>query len=173
MKQPEDTVTLELEVAEPQPSQTEALNPPAAVASPAHAVTPMVHEGAVRLMPRWWVALHAAVAADPSGRAGVAVRLDISRPYISRVMTGHIPLAEVSQRFITRVMTVLMQVDCPHLRRSLPPAQCRDYAARTYQQVDQFEVAHWRACRSCSNNPAVNPLMQPMPPRPKFEDDDE
>lgn len=98
----------------------------------------------------WRAALERAIASDPTGKKGVAERLGVSRPYVSRITTGHIGRA--SPLFIQRVIDTLMQVDCPHLQRPLPPGQCRSYASRSYTQVSSFEVDHWRACRRCPNN---------------------
>jgi DNA-binding transcriptional regulator YdaS (Cro superfamily) len=100
--------------------------------------------------PGWRQALDAAVAADPRGKLGVSERLGVSRVYVSRVMTGSMPSAPA--KFVERVTKTLMVVHCPHLQRALQPEECRAYAARTYSQVSQFEVAHWRACKGCAHN---------------------
>ena len=99
----------------------------------------------------WRDALNAAIAADPAGKQGVALRLGVSRPYVSRVTTGHIPQAPA--KFIARVAEVYLRVDCPHLGHSLSPQECRSYAGRSYAAITQPEVAHWRACRHCLTNP--------------------
>ena len=101
--------------------------------------------------PEWRKVLEAAIKADPRGMTGVALRLDISRPYVSRVMTGHIPVAP--KRFVRRVVDKLMQVDCPFLGEQLPPSTCAQYAGRSYAQITVHDVAHWRACRKCPRNP--------------------
>ncbi|MCU0963570.1 MAG: helix-turn-helix transcriptional regulator [Burkholderiaceae bacterium] len=113
---------------------------------------------AFRSMPPapWRVVLEHAIAADPSGKKGVAERLGVSRPYVSRITTGHIPQA--SGQFVQRVVDTYMQVQCPHLDRLLPPGQCRSYAGRTYAQLNGAqEVAHWRACRRCPHNTLLRP----------------
>ena len=120
----------------------------------------------VPALPAWRVALDAAIAGDPAGKKGVAERLTeagfkTSRPYVSRIATGHIPKA--SAKFIAKVVAVYLRVDCPALQRSLPPAECRAYAERSYAQITSFEVAHWRACRGCANNPG-QPATQPAAP---------
>jgi hypothetical protein len=101
----------------------------------------------------WRAALDAAIAADPQGKLGVALRLGVSRPYVSRITTGHIP--EASPRFIQRVVDTYLQVDCPHLQRSLPPGQCRSYAQLRYSEITADQVPHWRACRRCPRNPEL------------------
>lgn len=108
-------------------------------------------EQAAQPLPAWRVALDAAIAADPRGKLGVARALGVSRPYVSRVATGHIAVA--SPLFIQRVIDTYLQVDCPHLQRTLPPGQCRAYAQRSYADISREDVAHWRACRRCPHNP--------------------
>jgi hypothetical protein len=98
-------------------------------------------------LPAWRRALEEAVRGNPSGKAGVATLLGVSRVYVSRVMSGHIN--PVPLRFVERVNANLCRVDCPHLGRSLAPAECRAYAARPYRALAASEVGHWRACQSC------------------------
>lgn len=138
MKQPEDKVTAELPLPVPEGQEGADLFVPA---------------------PNWRRALEAAVAADPQGKLGVSLKLGVSRVYVSRVMTGSMPQAPA--KFVERVVKMLMVVDCPYLCRPLQPAECRAFAARSYSQVSQFEVAHWRACRGCMHNPERS--MQPAP----------
>ena len=102
-------------------------------------------------LPAWLAALHAAVADEPAGKKGVAARLGVSRPYVSRVMCGDLK-RRPPPKFIARVEAMLLQVDCPHLLRPLQPAECRGFAERRYAKIDQFEVDHWRACRGCTHN---------------------
>ena len=106
-------------------------------------------------LPAWRVVLNSAITTDPAGKKGVAERLGVSRPYVSRVTTGDLQ-HRVPARFIARVTAVLMQVDCPYLQRPLAPAECGRYAERSYAQVSSFEVDHWRACRACPNNARRN-----------------
>jgi hypothetical protein len=108
-------------------------------------------------LPAWRVALNAAIAADPRGKAGVAARFSaagyqVSRCYISRATTGDLRHGALPT-LARHVASVLMQVDCPHLGQPLQPAACRAYAERSYAQISQFEVDHWRACRKCPQNP--------------------
>ena len=102
-------------------------------------------------LPAWRAAFEAAIKADPRGKLGIAERLGVSRPYVSRVATGDLK-RRPPPNFITRVQALLMQVDCPHLGRALAPAECHSYAQRSYAQVSQFDVHHWRACRGCTHN---------------------
>lgn len=161
MIQPEDTRTLPLPLPMPVmtadqlelgdiarslaglPSQQDAPPPPAA-------------------LPAWRVALHLAIKDDPAGKKGVAERLGVSRPYVSRVATGDLA-RNTPVRFINRVEAVLMTTPCPHLQRPLPPGDCRRFADRNYDQISQFEVDHWRACRACPHNHRRNKPAVPTP----------
>lgn len=104
-------------------------------------------------VPAWRRALDAAIQADPRGRAGVAEKLGVSRPYVSRVVNFHMPVAPAS--FIERVAAVYLRVQCPHLGQEIAPAECRTYSGRTYSACSQFEVDHWRACQRCPNRVAT------------------
>ncbi len=144
MKQLDDTATIELPALEQAPAPLTLLTPDVSGQDQGHSRT----EPDAR--PEWRRVLDEAVEKDPQGKLGVSLRLGVSRVYVSRVMSGSIPQAPA--RFIDRVRTVLMVVDCPYLQRPLQPAECSAYASRSYSQVDQFEVAHWRACRGCPHN---------------------
>lgn len=99
-------------------------------------------------VPAWRDALESAIATDPRGAAGVAVRLDVSRPYVSRVM--NFSMWPAPAPFVQRVHAVLMQVSCPHLGTAISPAACRTYARRNFADISAFEVDHWRACQRCT-----------------------
>lgn len=114
-------------------------------------------------VPAWWHALQAAIEADPRSKAGVAERLGVSRPYVSRVVNFHMKAPEA---FAERVRAVYMQVACPHLGQTISPAQCRAYAGRAYGALTQFDVEHWRACQRCT---ARAPLA-PVPDQPATPD---
>lgn len=153
MTQPEDTFTLELPLPVPDviPPAVQSLPDDIEYGDVARSMMGLPPaQPKPRALPAWRMALNAAIAADPAGKKGVADRLEVSRPYVSRITTGHI--AKASPKFIERVVAVYLQVDCPALQRTLPPAECRAYADRTYAQISQFEVDHWRACRGCANN---------------------
>lgn len=114
-----------------------------------------------RPVPPWRAALDQAIAEDPQGKHGVALRLGVSRPYVSRITTGHIP--EASPRFVERVRATYLQVQCPHLARTLPPADCRRFAGRSYAELGPDGVDHWRACRRCPSNPITRAAALGLP----------
>lgn len=149
MKKPEDTQTMDLTL--PAPDGLDPADPDGwgKIARALAGLPPAPPKAPA--LPAWRVVLNDAITASPSGKKGVAERLGVSRPYVSRVTTGNLQHC-VPPKFIARVIAVLMRVDCPHLQRPLPPADCRSYADRSYAQVSSFEVDHWRACRGCPNN---------------------
>jgi hypothetical protein len=102
--------------------------------------------------PLWLQLLTAAISADPRGKAGVAERMDISRPYVCRVLSGSIPVP--SPRFIDRVLKTYQRLDCPHLGTSLAHSECQAHASRSYAALSHMEVDHWRACQRCQHRPA-------------------
>ena len=118
----------------------------------------------------WRAVLDAAIANDPQGKFGVSLRLGVSRPYVSRITTGHIPKA--SPRFVARVLTRLAQVHCPHLGETISAEECRGYAARDYARIAAHEVPHWRACRACQKHPdriAAAAVAGPAPAAQQIE----
>ena len=128
----------------------------------ATAELPLPPVPAAAALPGWREQLLAAIEADPRRSAGVAEKLGVSRVYVSRVLTGSIPVA--SPRFVSRVVALCQRVHCPHLDTSLPPDECRAYAARQYAQIDAAQVPHWRACQRCSVK--APPAPEPRPSKP-------
>lgn len=93
-----------------------------------------------------------AVAADPKGKAGVAVRLGVSRPLIARVLSENDPL-EVSDKLAALVAGLLTRFICPHLKTEITPAQCAAYAGRAVPTSNTREVRHWKTCQTCPHGP--------------------
>lgn len=117
--------------------------------------------------PRWLALLKAAVAADGKlGKLGVAQRMGVSRPYVSRVlMTGEGRIKVPSEHFIRRVLAAFGdgRLDCPHLGTDIALGQCQAFAAREWKVIHGSgpeKVLHWRACQRCPQNPVlpVSPL---------------
>jgi DNA-binding transcriptional regulator YdaS (Cro superfamily) len=111
----------------------------------------------------WRAELDKAVVANPRGAAGVAESLGVSRGYVSQVLNGHWPV--VPAQFVVRVVERLCSTACPYLRTDIPHAACREYAAREWRAISQFEVDHWRACKTCTCR-APDPLPTPLKPKP-------
>lgn len=155
MNQAEDTRTAELPGLDVAPEPGDSEPAPVQLGAIARSLAGLPDIGqppAPRApLPAWRLAFEAAITADPAGKKGVAERLGVSRPYVSRVATGDLQ-RRPSPQFIARVEALLMQVVCPHLHRPLTPAECHGYARRGYGQVNSYEVDHWRACRGCAHN---------------------
>ncbi len=111
----------------------------------------------------WFAELRQAVKAHPRGKAGVAVMLGVSRGYVSQIMNGY--YLNASPEFIVRVVERLCATRCPHLGRDIPHASCREYAARRWEAISQFEVEHWRTCQRCTCKapPALPVALKPKP----------
>lgn len=111
--------------------------------------------------PRWLALLKEAVEADCT--TGVAQRMGVSRPYVSRVlMTNENRIKVVSPLFIKRVMAAFGRgrVDCPHLSRDIALGECQSFAGREWKVIHGSgpeKVLHWRACQACPQNP-LNPV---------------
>ena len=105
--------------------------------------------------PGWRDVLEREISADPRGKLGLAKRMGVSRVYVSRVATGHIPPEQVSPRFIARLYESLEAYICPHTGQTIAPSLCRRTAARTYESLTFAEVDQWRACQSCRNNQLI------------------
>lgn len=105
----------------------------------------------------WRALLDAAVAANPRGAAGVAVRLGFSRAYVARALaTGKSASGfrkGVPQKFINRVLLRLHVVECPARGYvSVPFSDC----ARAHGPCPTSNVSDvrlWRACQTCPNKP--------------------
>ncbi len=112
----------------------------------------------------WLAELKAAVANNRRGKAGVAQILGVSRGYVSQVMNGY--YLTVPPEFVVRVVERLMVSQCPALGRAIPHSSCREYAARKWEAISQFEVDHWRQCQTCTCRAPV-PMSTPLKPRPE------
>lgn len=49
------------------------------------------------------------------------------------------------------------EITCPHLKREIAPAECREMRDAPMPQSDPKKFRHWTVCRSCPNNPGKAP----------------
>lgn len=102
----------------------------------------------------WRALLLAEVARDPRKKAGVAVRLNVSRAYVSRVLSeGRSALGAVPQKFINRVIDRFHVVDhCPATQAPQPRAEClkANGPAPTHNPL---AMRVWRCCQTCPHKP--------------------
>ena len=100
-------------------------------------------------MPRDWFALLTEEVANTS-IAATARRLGYSRTAISLVMGGKYPGG--TDKLAAKVLEVLGSTSCPHLERTVTPAEC---AANSGPMPTSSPAALrlWRACKACPNKP--------------------
>lgn len=118
-------------------------------------VTRRLDQARAAIPPDWRDVLEREISADPRGKLGLSERMGVSRVYVSRVATGHIPPEQVSPRFIARLYESLEAYICPHTGQTIAPSLCRQTAARTYESLTFAEVDQWRACQSCRHNQLI------------------
>lgn len=98
---------------------------------------------------RWRTVLSNAVA-ELGTKQRVAERLGVSRPYVSRVISGDID--PVPQTFIDRVINRLDVVTCPHTFRSQVRHDCR-HSLGPAPTHNPYRLALWQCCQKCPNKP--------------------
>lgn len=103
--------------------------------------------------PDWRVILDAAVAA--AGRGGisrVAVKLGVSRPYVSQVLNGL--RSNVPPAFIARVIERLYVVaECPATFMPQPRSECRRLARGVAPTHNPLAMRIWKCCQACPHKP--------------------
>lgn len=102
----------------------------------------------------WMRLLSDAIAAarDLGGKAEVARRLGVSRPYVSRVMNGDFD--PVPQAFVDRVIDRLYVVArCPATTLPQPRAECRRVALGPAPTHNPLAMRIWKCCQTCPERP--------------------
>lgn len=90
--------------------------------------------------------------AGKGGKAAVALRLGVSRPYVSRVMNRDIDPAPES--FIARVIDRLYVVaECPATERPQPRSECKRIARGPAPTHNPLSMRIWRHCQRCAHKP--------------------
>lgn len=97
-----------------------------------------------------WRRLLREALAELGSKQRVANRLGVSRPYVSRVMSGDID--PPPQAFIDRVIYRLEVVQCPHTFQQQPRGECRS-ALQSAPTHNPFRLALWQACQTCPHKP--------------------
>jgi hypothetical protein len=95
--------------------------------------------------------LFGAATADPQGRAGVAARLGVSRPLISRVLSPN-DGTPISQKLAIRVVQTYGAVVCPATGRQAEAGDCAR-AAGAPPTHNPAAVRLWRHCQDCPFRP--------------------
>lgn len=90
--------------------------------------------------------------AGPRGKAAVAERLGVSRPYVSRVVAGDYD--PVPQPFIDRVIERLYVVaECPATGQPQPRIDCRRIALGAAPTHNPLAMRIWACCQRCAEKP--------------------
>lgn len=104
--------------------------------------------------PDWRAILEKAVAEHPKGKAGVSVRLGVSRPYVSRILSSGASAYEAPGSFITKVIERLYMVaECPHTTQPQPFSECRAIAISPPPTHNPLRMALWKSCQRCPHKP--------------------
>ena len=106
--------------------------------------------------PLWLQLLEQAVEnAGPRGKQAVAIRLGVSRSYVSRAMSdGSSGLEKPSGKFIARVIDRLYVVDeCPATNLPQPRAECRRLALCPPPTHNPLAMRIWKICHTCQHRP--------------------
>lgn len=116
----------------------------------------------------WFAIFQAACGREQ--KAQVAAKLGVSGSVVSQVLhsTGLYGLGTAStERIATKVMHTFGRYECPHLTQQygepkvITADKCREYAHRSAPSGSPGDLAHWRACSTCTHKT----LAVPAPPR--------
>lgn len=111
-------------------------------------------ESFVNATPDWRAILEQAVSEHPKGKAGVSVRLGVSRSYVSRVLSSGTSAYEAPPSFITKVIERLYMVaECPHTSQPQPFSECRAVSLSPPPTHNPSRMALWKSCQRCPNKP--------------------
>lgn len=102
----------------------------------------------------WRVLLAKAVDDNPRGKAGVSVRLGVSRELVSRVMSKGKSAITPSTDFINRVIKRFHTVECLINGEAVAITECMKAInpAPTHNPIAMYR---WRACQQCPKKPAA------------------
>lgn len=90
--------------------------------------------------------------AGPRGKAAVAERLGVSRPYVSRVVAGDYD--PVPSQFIDRVIDRLHVVaECPATGLPQPRTECLRLAYAAAPTHNPLAMRIWKCCQHCPSRP--------------------
>lgn len=105
-------------------------------------------------MMSWHDILKREVAA--STVTAVAEKIGYKRTSLSLALHGNYP-GDTKHIAAAIVETFSQEITCPHLKREIAPAECREMRDAPMPQSDPKKFRHWTVCRSCPNNPGKAP----------------
>lgn len=97
-----------------------------------------------------WMELLKEAIKKPSSKKQVADKLGVSRPTISRVMSG--TYGADTKNIENKVLDVFGRIQCPHIGADITQAQCKENRTRAAPTSSPREMKFWRACQSCKHN---------------------
>lgn len=103
--------------------------------------------------PLWRRLLNEAIRnAGPRGKAAVAERLGVSRPYVSRVIAGDYD--PVPSQFVQRVIDRLHVIDaCPATGLPQPRSECVRIGRGAAPTHNPLAMRIWATCQRCPHKP--------------------
>ena len=111
---------------------------------------------AVSSAPDWRALLAAEVETNPKGKAGVAIRLGVSRAYVSRALSsGSAAFKAVPPKFIARVIDRLHVIpECPATGQPQPRSDCMRIGNGAAPTHNPLSMRIWIECQRCPHKPA-------------------
>ena len=111
-----------------------------------------------------WIALCRAEVENGKTITQVARECGMPRSSLSMLLSGGYPaqsLDLVTRKYGRRVVEVYRgAVMCPHLHKSIPEDDCRNFAAAPMTTSDPEKLRQYRACRRCPLNPVSGKAEQ-------------
>lgn len=108
--------------------------------------------------PDWRALLAAEVEArkKEGGKAAVAIRLGVSRSYVSRALsTGSSGYAKVPEEFVKRVIDRLYVIrECPVTLQPRPVTDCQRINTGPAPTHNPIAMMTWRKCQECPFKPS-------------------
>lgn len=116
----------------------------------------MEHEAQVTPAAPDWRALLAAEVAAHGSKAAVAIRLGVSRSYVSRALsTGSSSYAAVPAEFVKRVIDRLHVIrECPVTFQPRPVTDCQRINTGPAPTHNPIAMMTWRKCQECPFKPS-------------------
>lgn len=89
---------------------------------------------------------------DASSVAEVARKIGYARGSVSLLFHGKYP--GNPHKIGAKIIEVFSaEIECPHLKRDIAPAECRETREAPMPTNNARHLRHWTACQNCPNNP--------------------
>lgn len=97
------------------------------------------------------VAEHNAAHGGRGGIQAVANQIGYSRSALSTYLDGKYPAGSTDKLEAAILKHLAGRHACPHLRREIAPAECREFAGRPMPMSNPASLRHWQACQDCTH----------------------